>query len=194
MRCNLHQVPSQRWAGVWRAETRLRPASYSGLKQGSGFLHSAVKLSVNRRVASGAAGGCFLNLLCLHSEFFFFFFLPWQNQPLVSSGFETSAVLFQLTCFSPASVWKGCLWHFTLVPFEKTRQSPAALFGGKLTHEPDDPPSRFFFFFFLFFTGPCRNVLGVDGVTSLRLCELYWWVGALVILCGACQPDYADQR
>lgn len=63
-------------------------ASYTRGSNRAQLLHSAAKLSVYRDVASGAAGGCFLNLLCLRRWrcfalggcfFFFSFYLQTRG-------------------------------------------------------------------------------------------------------------------
>lgn len=148
MRCNLHQVPSQRWAGVWRAETRLWPASYSGLKQSSGFLHSAVKLSVNRRVASGAAGGCFLNLLCLHSEVFFFT-LTKPTARLVGVWNQRRVVSAHLLL--PGKCVKRLSLAFHTRPFWKDEAKPRSFVRWQVNTRTwrSSLPLLLFFFFFL---------------------------------------------
>lgn len=152
------------WVCLWRAETL---ASSSRLKQ---WLSSCILQWKWARVATslperreGRGFYSFWNLLCLRRWALFalggccylFPFLPSNrgggltkaSAPLV--GVLLSRLHFLLL---PASVWKAVsgISHSSL--FEKTKQSPAALFGNKLTHEPDDPPPR------SSSPGPCRNV------------------------------------
>lgn len=100
----------------------------------------------------------FLNLLCLrwwcslHLEVVVFFPFTFKQRGLTKPSACLVGVWNQRCVVSahfllPASVWKAAfdISHSSL--FEKTKQSPAALFGNKLTHEPDDPPCRFFFFY-----------------------------------------------
>lgn len=139
---NLYQVPS----GGWRVETLVLVllANYSGLKQGSG-LHSAVKLSVNRGVGFRAAGGCFLNLLLCGSAVCTRVYLQTgdKRQRSASARCSSRGLKTAPCCFSslssPSSVWKA-VFGISHSSLWKDEQSPTALFGGKLTHEPDDPP------------------------------------------------------
>lgn len=86
-------------------------------------MHSAVRLSVTRGVTFRGAGGCFKSF-CATVLFVagFTFKLATNAGVLLRRAarlrLENTAVLFQLTFFSPQCV-KGCLWHFTLISLKR---------------------------------------------------------------------------
>lgn len=102
-------------------EHYLLPAQGSALA-GAG-MHSAVRLSVTRSVTFRGAGGCFKSF-CATALFVagFTFKLATNAGVLLRRAarlrLENTAVLFQLTFFSPQCV-KGCLWHFTLISLKR---------------------------------------------------------------------------
>lgn len=85
---------------------------------------SAVKLSANCGVGFREAGERVKSPFCATTLFAAGFTFKWATNAAVllrraaRLGLENTAVLFQLTFFSPQCV-KGCLWHFTLISLKR---------------------------------------------------------------------------
>lgn len=102
-----------------------------------------------------------------------------------------TAALFELTFFSRQCV-KGCRWHFTLIHLKRWAKPYSFIWRQVNTWTW----RSFSFRAVLKFLIPRDLFIREVMVLWCNIAPLWahWWISVLVILCDACQPDYADQR